>query len=325
MTISWIVALIFFLASIAFLVLWLRARSGPSGAGADATATLGRASDVFEVDRQYVLLGRGKTSGSGSAASFGAALNPAGDAFAFLISEDVSHLNAGDSFQLRNDQLYKVRQAAHVAASHDDDQTAVVSANQSAQEVSPAPNSDIDDGMTVMVSAAQTEAFWRSQVEEALPSLEVLEGVDAGSRFFLDFDVTTIGRSESNGVPLREDGSSRVHCEIEFVRPNFVIRDLQSTNGTLLNGAQIDVAVLSFGDTITISDTVMEFGCKGYSLSEQDSEAAIAAFEQCLDAEPDFLPAVKNLAFLLERDIRRKKDAQPLWDHVAKLEKLAGG
>lgn len=325
MTISWIAALFFLLVSIVFLILWLRARNGSSAAGG-TTAMLCRPGDAFEAEQQYVLLGSGQTSGAGSASSFGAARGPDGEAFAFLIGDSIAHLNAGDTFQLKNGQLYKVRQSgAPTAAAYDDDKTEVVGANMAAAAPPPPAGNAIDDGMTVMVSAAQTEALWHSQVEEALPTLEVLEGVDSGTRFFLPFDVTTIGRSESNGVALREEGSSRVHCEIEFIRPNFVIRDLQSTNGTLLNGAPIDVAVLAFGDAITISDTVMEFGCKGYSLSEHDSEAAIAAFEQCLDAEPDFLPAVKNLAFLLERDIRRKKEAQPLWDQVAKLEKLAGG
>lgn len=325
MAISWIVALLFFILSVVFFALWMRARGG---GGDSPVAGAQNAADAFDSEQDYQLLGRGELSDGGRTRSYGAVRNAQGDVFSFLIDDDITHLNAGDTFRLRNGQMYKVKQDssaafASPAAGAAEASAAVVAST--APEPAAADQVDDDDGLTVMVSAAQSEALWQKQLEESLPTLDVLEGVDAGSQFVLPFDVTTIGRSESNGVALREEGSSRVHCEIEFVRPNFVVRDLQSTNGTLHNGAPVDVAILSFGDTITISDTVLQFGCKGFALAEEDSYAAIEAFEQCLDVEPDFLPAVKNLAFLMERDIRRKKEAQPLWERVAKLEKIAGG
>lgn len=323
MAISWIVALFFLVVSIVFLVLWLRVRSElaeSSGASYSARS----AADVFEPEQNYALLACGTVSAAGSASSYGVVRGPSDEVFPFLIEDDTKHLKAGDSFLLRNGQMYKLRQTAATDAGSESAATSAVESPATEAGIAEQPVDD-DDGMTVMVSAAQTEALWKSQLEDSLPGLEIIEGVDTGCRFVVPFDVTTIGRSESNGVALREEGSSRVHCEIEYIRPNFVVRDLQSTNGTLHNGEPVDEAVLSFGDTITISDTVLLFGCKGFELAEEDSEAAIIAFEHCLDAEPDFLPAVKNLAFLLERDIRRKKEAQPLWDRVAKLEKMAGG
>jgi hypothetical protein len=325
MAISWVVALLFLVLSAVFCVLWWRGRAGGAG---PSNASSESASDLFDTEQDYQLLGRGELDDGGRTKSYGAVRNARGAVFSFLIDDDITHLNAGDAFRLRNGQMYKVKSEPAPAVSTASPDTASdvpVSAPAATTEAPQASDNDQDDGLTVMVSAAQTDALWRKQVEDSLPTLYALEGADAGSHFMLPFDVTTIGRSESNGVALREEGSSRVHCEIEFVRPNFVVRDLQSTNGTLHNGAPVDVAVLSFGDTITISDTVLQFGCKGFSLAEEDSAAAIEAFEQCLDVEPDFLPAVKNLAFLMERDIRRKKEAQPLWERVAKLEKIAGG
>jgi diguanylate cyclase (GGDEF)-like protein len=70
--------------------------------------------------------------------------------------------------------------------------------------------------------------------------------------------VTKIGRDATNELVLQDLDVSRVHCQISAVdHKRFELQDLQSTNGTFLNGSKIDRSPLAPGDTIQIGDTLM--------------------------------------------------------------------
>ena len=65
----------------------------------------------------------------------------------------------------------------------------------------------------------------------------------------------TIGRGKEAKIVLDDSLCSRIHCSILFWNDLFVIRDVNSSNGTLLNGNKIEVAKLSPGDVIKIGGT----------------------------------------------------------------------
>ncbi len=67
----------------------------------------------------------------------------------------------------------------------------------------------------------------------------------------------TIGRHESNALVLNESQASRFHCVIERDVGGYALRDLQSSNGTGLNGHRIMKAQLKSGDVITIGGVEM--------------------------------------------------------------------
>ena len=69
----------------------------------------------------------------------------------------------------------------------------------------------------------------------------------------------TIGRGPQNDVALAEERASRKHCVIEPVGGNCVVRDLDSTNGTRLNGVKISEAVLASGDELRIGATAIVY------------------------------------------------------------------
>jgi hypothetical protein len=69
----------------------------------------------------------------------------------------------------------------------------------------------------------------------------------------------TIGRLPECDVVVDDPGASRQHAQIRRTDGGFVLVDLGSTNGTLVNDEPIREHVLENGDRITIGETVLEF------------------------------------------------------------------
>jgi pSer/pThr/pTyr-binding forkhead associated (FHA) protein len=69
--------------------------------------------------------------------------------------------------------------------------------------------------------------------------LVILSEGFTGKAFDLTVDKTTIGRVEDNTFPIPEGSVSSHHCEVLLRAGEVVIRDLNSTNGTFINGRQI--------------------------------------------------------------------------------------
>ena len=89
------------------------------------------------------------------------------------------------------------------------------------------------------------------------PAKLVLEGGD--EEWNLDGDRSVIGRLSGSEVEIQDPGASRRHAEIRRDGQDFVLVDLGSTNGTLLNDAPVSEATLESGDRITIGRTTLEF------------------------------------------------------------------
>jgi pSer/pThr/pTyr-binding forkhead associated (FHA) protein len=69
----------------------------------------------------------------------------------------------------------------------------------------------------------------------------------------------TIGRLPECDVVVDDAGASRQHARIRRTESGFVLTDLGSTNGTMVNGEPIQEHVLEHGDRITIGETELEF------------------------------------------------------------------
>ena len=82
-------------------------------------------------------------------------------------------------------------------------------------------------------------------------SLRVLEGHEKGTIYPMHKPRITIGRANSD-VIINDMLSSRIHCAVEVSGENILLRDLESTNGTLIEGAPIQTALLSNGSIFKI-------------------------------------------------------------------------
>ncbi len=85
---------------------------------------------------------------------------------------------------------------------------------------------------------------------------------------------TTIGRENSNHIVLPSNDVSRFHAKIRWEKQGFVIEDLRSSNGTILNEEYITVAELHHGDRIYIGTYELfyyEFRAKPAPEPEKDT------------------------------------------------------
>lgn len=80
-----------------------------------------------------------------------------------------------------------------------------------------------------------------------------------GSRHQLNDTTATIGRMPTCTVPLADPQASRVHAEIRPDLAGYMVVDMGSTNGTLVNGAAVAEHQLADGDEIQIGTTVVRF------------------------------------------------------------------
>ena len=92
----------------------------------------------------------------------------------------------------------------------------------------------------------------------------------AGRTYELNVEKTTVGRVEDNAFQIAEPSVSSHHAEIILRGSDIVIKDLNSTNGTYINGEKISEAVLKPGQ-------VLKFGQVELRIEGTDGAAAPAA------------------------------------------------
>ncbi|MDI6105456.1 FHA domain-containing protein [Actinoplanes sp. NEAU-A12] len=91
------------------------------------------------------------------------------------------------------------------------------------------------------------------------PEIVGREGPLAGRRFPFGETPLTFGRRPDNGVVLSGSCASRRHAEISRESDGYVLRDHNSSNGTLVNGRRVTARVLQPGDLITIGQEIFCF------------------------------------------------------------------
>lgn len=96
----------------------------------------------------------------------------------------------------------------------------------------------------------------------AMITLRVLDGADRGRVFGGLPTPVTIGREEGNVVQLNDERVSRYHLKIQEDQQQYVLTDLDSTNGTKVNGEDVSLRILRFGDIISVGRSVLLFGSR---------------------------------------------------------------
>ncbi|MEM7608725.1 MAG: GGDEF domain-containing protein [Myxococcota bacterium] len=130
-----------------------------------------------------------------------------------------------------------------------------------------------------------------------------------GKRHVLGPDAVMLGRGSENTIVLENDSVSRRHCRIERRGRQYVVVDLDSTNGTYVNDQLVTDYQLRRGDQVKVGDTILKF------LSGSDMEAQYheTIYKMTI---VDGLTGVNNKRFLmesLEKEIpRARRHQRPL-------------
>jgi predicted component of type VI protein secretion system len=96
----------------------------------------------------------------------------------------------------------------------------------------------------------------------ALVTIQVLEGLERG-RIYEDLPTPiTIGREEDNVIQLNDERVSRFHTKIQDDGERIILTDLESTNGTRINGHPVQMRVLQIGDQLSIGRCLLVYGSR---------------------------------------------------------------
>ncbi len=106
------------------------------------------------------------------------------------------------------------------------------------------------DSVTKQLATRKGETLsWRGA------RIVVQRGPDRGRALKLDREEVTIGTAESSTFVLRDPTVSRNHLSLRTLPDAFLIKDLESTNGTSIGSTRIKEAYLQLGDTFDVGST----------------------------------------------------------------------
>jgi len=164
-------------------------------------------------------------------------------------------------------------------------------------------------------------------------NLKVTAGPYKGRIFsFAQHDSFLIGRNPEAHLCLPDDRYfSRNHCLLEMNPPHSFLRDLNSTNGTFVNGQRVKTANLNNGDRIQCGETILVVEVTTDDLSETTHDASlpkrpVLVMVECVNCgrreQAQATAADEHLTFLCEDcriELKRSPQAIPGYDMVRLL------
>ncbi len=104
-------------------------------------------------------------------------------------------------------------------------------------------------------------------------SLFVIQGRNQGQRFLLEEQEISIGRVTGNTIQLHDTEISRKHAVLQDTNGSYTLRDLNSSNGTFVNGNAIKEKRLESGDRVQVGRTLLLYTGEQ---NEGDSEGEVS-------------------------------------------------
>ncbi len=132
---------------------------------------------------------------------------------------------------------------------------ALVDASGDEVEADPKSLGAVESGHTMVLDR---EKLLRDKPRAPKATVEVKGGGERSS-VQLGPEPLLIGRDQQNDVVLDDTRVSRKHAEIRLRLGRYTLYDLQSTNGTYVNGRRVAEVVLSDGDRLSIGGVELQF------------------------------------------------------------------
>ena len=111
------------------------------------------------------------------------------------------------------------------------------------------------------------------------PRLVVVAGAEQGASLPIPGDRFSIGRGRHNQLAVSDDSVSREHCVIIHQNGDFIVRDLESHNGTRVNDVTVTDQVLAHRDYITVGQTVLQFLTRDDIAFEEATQTATVTIQ----------------------------------------------
>lgn len=167
------------------------------------------------------------------------------------------------------------------------------------------PSGPIDETTQIIRTDELDEKL---HLAEKIPSLIVIDGSDSGRVFHLTLPVMSIGRGSATNIRLNDKTVSRKHCLVELGAATATVIDLQSANGTYINGERAAKKKLSNGDKIRVGSSVMK-----YEIADADENQFHERVYQAITF--DDLTSLYNRKHLMNRLdflFKAKRQVQPV-------------
>lgn len=144
------------------------------------------------------------------------------------------------------------------------------------------------------------------------PRLLSISGPLAGTTFPLNDGEVSLGRDASSQIFISDHSVSRHHCLIKNESGTFRLIDLESFNGTFVNGVPVAERVLCHGDRVTLGDVLFLF------LLEEEDEGKTTAGATQLDDQ-----LIARTTIRLERENAFYLDPQKIFEALPPSARLA--
>lgn len=143
-----------------------------------------------------------------------------------------------------------------------------------------------------------------------MAELVVADGVLKGRHFALPPGTTRVGRAANNDIAIDAPSISGNHAEIVADGSGLILRDLNSTNGTHVNGARIGETRLYAGDRILLGDVPLV-------LAGPDAPARPPSAEEPVTATRPLVAVASagegQRAPIVPPDFKKRRDMRLIW------------
>ena len=130
----------------------------------------------------------------------------------------------------------------------------------------------------------------------------IVEGPGSGTEYTIE-QAAILGRLDSNDIPVKDNKASREHAKIYKQGNQFAIVDLNSSNGTMVNGERVTKRVLKEGDEIGIGLVKMRYELDDDEKPQATGGSKRMSLDEAFDKGHEDAPATAAAAAGSSRDI----------------------
>jgi len=141
--------------------------------------------------------------------------------------------------------------------------------------------------------------------------LTIMDGPGKGKQFPLKDTVTRVGRNSANDIVIECPSVSSQHCVVENSGAGIRVRDLDSTNGTRLNGEPVKMAVVFRGDVLTLGDVPVTID--GEDVPQGEEPSATPTAKMAAIPRTTIVIAPKTVRMETPKEFGKRRDYKMIW------------